>query len=756
MFKPGDAIDAWIVERTLGAGGMGSVYLCRNRAARRIRAAVKVLDARLDPSPRARARFVREAELLFSIDHPHIVKVRNVRMDASPPYLEMAFVEGPSLDDLLADGPLHAGDAAVVAAQVAEALAYIHARGVFHRDVKPGNIVLQGTGAATLVDFGIAAEVGSSTVSEAGQAIGSAVYVPPEWLGGAVDPARWDLYALGVVLYEMLAGHAPDFSVPDGIGAAQRFLATLSAKQGSPPLDPDGAPDGLRDLVRSLTAPDPAARPTDASGVAARLRALVDLPRDPGFVARCAPREVKAGVEAAPASAPSASSPASTWAGDVDEAAVAVAADEPGAAVAPAVAAPDGLPRVRQPGETSPPGSLPVPSRAPEAAPSSRVPVVVAGLAVVVAAMAWLARPGSSPAERPVRLTLAAPSAQLHVRWDGAPVAVSDAGTGASAVERSAVSLGAHAVEVRQGLGCEVDPAPAWCGVTRAAITVPAGQGVHAADVALPPAPLRGVVVTEAGGGLLSLRVEGGPEPEAPRGAVQLELLPGRHAASATGAGCPPPPCGADCPPACARGEGVLEVPWAEGAWTTAIPLATVGAGVTSGAAVASTAPSTATTAAVVSGRAAPAETAPAQPASESSSASPAAIVEASARRSVRLRDLAAWLAQHPDWQPDAARAAGRADADYLKGWTGAAPPRLDDAAALATNPGLAAAYCAARGGLARVDAAPTSWTDGANAWHEWRDDGQGGVVSLQSSGQASPPVSASKTGKYTGFRCVR
>ena len=101
MFKPGDTIDAWTVERQLGSGGMGSVYLCRNRGARRILAAVKVLDSRLDASPKVRARFVREAELLFSLQHPNIVKVRNVRMDATPPYLEMEFVEGPNLDAVL-------------------------------------------------------------------------------------------------------------------------------------------------------------------------------------------------------------------------------------------------------------------------------------------------------------------------------------------------------------------------------------------------------------------------------------------------------------------------------------------------------------------------------------------------------------------------------------------------------------------------------------------------------------------------------
>ena len=105
VLNPGDEIDIWVVERALGQGGMGSVYRCHNREARRILAAIKVLDPSVSRVPSAKARFVREAEILFRLDHPGIVKVRNVRMEIDTPYLEMEFVDGVGLNERIGDGP---------------------------------------------------------------------------------------------------------------------------------------------------------------------------------------------------------------------------------------------------------------------------------------------------------------------------------------------------------------------------------------------------------------------------------------------------------------------------------------------------------------------------------------------------------------------------------------------------------------------------------------------------------------------------
>ena len=126
MLKPGDTIDIWVVDRALGQGGMGSVYRCHNREAKRILAAVKVLDARFGRQDIAKARFIREAEILFSLDHPHIVKVRNVRMDLELPYLEMEFIDGVNLETRMHEGPMSPAVALPLFRQVADALRYLH------------------------------------------------------------------------------------------------------------------------------------------------------------------------------------------------------------------------------------------------------------------------------------------------------------------------------------------------------------------------------------------------------------------------------------------------------------------------------------------------------------------------------------------------------------------------------------------------------------------------------------------------------
>jgi predicted Ser/Thr protein kinase len=276
VYAANDAIDIWVVERALGHGGMGSVYRCHNRDARRILAAIKVLDYGLQRSSKARARFVREAEILFSLDHPHIVKVRNVRLDADPPYLEMEFVEGGSLERRILAGPVAPEDVVRWLGQLASALAYLHARGIRHRDVEPSNVLVNLQGNATLVDFGIATEADGNTITESGQAMGSVAYVPPEWVQmGRQDPVLWDIYALGVCAWEALTGRTA-FGVPSGGMSTQRFYQVLTAKQGHPPLAPGpDVPIGLRELVRAMTDSDPRTRIASADEVLRRV-GLID------------------------------------------------------------------------------------------------------------------------------------------------------------------------------------------------------------------------------------------------------------------------------------------------------------------------------------------------------------------------------------------------------------------------------------------------------------------------------------------------
>ncbi len=275
MLSIGEEIDIWVVEKALGAGGMGSVYRCHNRSAKRILAAVKVLDTGLKKHPSIRARFVREGELLFSLDHPHIVKVRNIRMDADPPYLEMEFVEGESLESRLERGAVPQIELVALATQLADALVYLHARGIRHRDVKPSNILIQKDGRAKLVDFGIATESDGSTLAEGGKVFGSVAFVPPEWVQpGDLDPAKWDIYALGVCMYEALSGKIA-FDIPGSGSASQRFYQVITAKQAHPPLDPGpGFPENLRSLVRGMTHSDARLRVQTAAEVLRRLKDL--------------------------------------------------------------------------------------------------------------------------------------------------------------------------------------------------------------------------------------------------------------------------------------------------------------------------------------------------------------------------------------------------------------------------------------------------------------------------------------------------
>ena len=167
-----------------------------------------ILQVLADSASQAKLRTaLREAAINSTLDHPNIVKVRNVRIDVDPPYLEMEFVDGKSLESRLEHGPIPLDEAVTVLRDMADALAYLHARNIRHRDVKPSNIVCTADGRCKLVDFGIATELDGATISEHGQAMGSASYVPPEWAQpGKLDPARWDLYGLGVSTWESLTG----------------------------------------------------------------------------------------------------------------------------------------------------------------------------------------------------------------------------------------------------------------------------------------------------------------------------------------------------------------------------------------------------------------------------------------------------------------------------------------------------------------------------------------------------------------------
>ncbi len=274
MLQPGERIDEWIVDGPLGTGGTASVYRVHNAKAERIRAALKVLDPAALTQPEARARLAREGEVLHGLEHRAIVRVHGVRPAAAPPYLVMELVEGDKLATRLHErGATELAEALPMLDALADAVAYLHHRGIQHRDIKPQNVLLRDDGSPVLVDFGLVLEAGASRLTADGLRMGTVSYVPPEWADPANnDPVRWDVYSLGTVFWEILVGRRA-FPLSDDQHPNQAALQVMREKRTHPPLDPGpDVPFYLRVLIRDMTHPDPDRRPDDAGEVLARLR----------------------------------------------------------------------------------------------------------------------------------------------------------------------------------------------------------------------------------------------------------------------------------------------------------------------------------------------------------------------------------------------------------------------------------------------------------------------------------------------------
>ncbi len=264
---------AYAVEEELGGGGMSRVFVARDTTLER-RVVIKVLAEHLRGDVSVE-RFNREIMLVAGLQHPHIVGVLSAGALDGLPYFIMPWVEGESLRQQLAKGPLPISQAISVLQDVARALAYAHDRGIVHRDVKPDNILLS-HGAAALTDFGVAKALRSAretqdgvdaeTLTQAGMSLGTPAYMAPEQAAGDEDvDARADIYALGVTAYEMLVGRPPFHGRP--------FSALIAAHltETPPPLSRPDTPVGLRKLVMACLAKDPAQRPPSAGAIVAAL-----------------------------------------------------------------------------------------------------------------------------------------------------------------------------------------------------------------------------------------------------------------------------------------------------------------------------------------------------------------------------------------------------------------------------------------------------------------------------------------------------
>ena len=264
------------IERELGAGGMATVYLAHDLKHDRD-VAIKVLRPELTESLTG-GRFVREIAVTARLNHPHILALLDSgEVDGgSILYYVMPLATGESLRDRLdRDGAIPIREALRLSIEVIEALSYAHAQGVVHRDIKPANILLSG-GHAVVADFGIAKAIGNArdtpTLTTAGTSLGTPTYMAPEQATGEGDiDHRADLYAAGVMLYEMLAG------VPPFVGTWTQVVAEkLSRDAPSVTARCPAAPPALARLVTQCMARDPAERPVNAGEVLAELRAIVD------------------------------------------------------------------------------------------------------------------------------------------------------------------------------------------------------------------------------------------------------------------------------------------------------------------------------------------------------------------------------------------------------------------------------------------------------------------------------------------------
>ncbi len=258
--------DRYRLEHRIAVGGMGEVWKATDDVLGRA-VAVKLLRAEYAQHPQAVARFRAEARHASTLSHPGIAQVYDYG-EAGVPYLVMELVDGPSLAQVLQAGPLAAGRVMDVVAQAAAGLQAAHQAGLVHRDIKPGNLLAAPGGQVKITDFGISHAAGSSAATTTGTLLGTPAYLAPERLAGqAVTPAS-DLYSLGVVAWECLAGTAPFTGTPLEVAIAHR-------DRPLPPL-PGPVPAGIAALVTDLTAKDPRARPRAAGLVAERAGRLRD------------------------------------------------------------------------------------------------------------------------------------------------------------------------------------------------------------------------------------------------------------------------------------------------------------------------------------------------------------------------------------------------------------------------------------------------------------------------------------------------
>ena len=279
--SPGTTLGPYEVTAKIGEGGMGEVYRARDTKLDRD-VALKVLPPAFTDDPDRLARFEREAKVLASLNHPNIGHIYGLEEAEGQKALVLELVEGPTLAERIAEGPIPVDEALPIATQIVDALEGAHEAGVIHRDLKPANIKVREDGTVKVLDFGLAKALESSVpgdspsssvsdpVTQIGIAMGTAAYMSPEQARGKPVDKRTDLWSFGIVLYEMLAGERPFHG-----GDAMLTLASVMASDVDVRTLPQTVP-AVKRVLRLCLAKDPSRR----------LRDIGECASGPGWILR--------------------------------------------------------------------------------------------------------------------------------------------------------------------------------------------------------------------------------------------------------------------------------------------------------------------------------------------------------------------------------------------------------------------------------------------------------------------------------------
>jgi serine/threonine protein kinase len=271
--RPGDVVGSYTVQSPLGEGGMARVYRAVGPDGDEV--ALKLVRAELAAEDMFHKRFAREVRTAIRIDHPHVLPVVESGEHEGVPYMAQPLIRGGSLyDKLQAEGVLALEVAVTIGLQVAKGVGALHEHGLIHRDLKPANILLDEEGQAFVADFGLAKDPQASLLTKPGQAVGSLDYMAPEQIRGEPVTPRADVYSLGCVMFECLAGRPP-FADRGGM---QVLWAHLQEDPPDPCAEREDLPEGLTWAVNSALAKEPARRPETATAYARMVQVAAGVP----------------------------------------------------------------------------------------------------------------------------------------------------------------------------------------------------------------------------------------------------------------------------------------------------------------------------------------------------------------------------------------------------------------------------------------------------------------------------------------------